>query len=536
MKDMSVLKKFYLMAGLVGVVLLLQAALTLKGMSTLDDGGTQIAAREVPILNRAHDLKLSVVQVQQWLTDISATRGRDGLDDGFVEAENNANHFRALVAELVELDSENSARYEGLLAPFEAYYETGRRMAQAYIDEGPDGGNKMMGEFDEVAAGIASKADVLLADTQQRTAAVLVEQEGHINSAWRVFVVSALLVAVVVGFMSYIIWHAMRRLSPPVAELKRVAKGDLSGAEIAVANGDEIGQLCMVVNEMRDKLRGILSQVNNASSHVSATASEVSLVTQQSNQAVERQRGDLDQLATAMNEMSATAHEIASNAATASEKAKNSDEAAAAGKTVVGQTMAAINQLAQEVASTAEVIGDVAVHSDRIGGVLEVIRGIAEQTNLLALNAAIEAARAGEQGRGFAVVADEVRNLAQRTQESTKEIEDMVDRLQRGARQAVEVMERGRSQAEESIRHATNAGSQLENITRAVSAITDMNHQIATAAEEQSAVTEEMNRNVVGIQEMANQISTGMGQTAASSQRLNQQTVDLTSLVERFVF
>ena len=535
MKNIKLLHKFQVMVALMALVILVQVVLIFNSISTLDDGSARIAQREVPILNKAHDLKLAVVQVQQWLTDISATRGRDGLDDGFLEAENNAVRFRALVAELQQLDAENGARYQELLAPFEAYYETGRQMAQAYIDEGPAGGNMMMGQFDEVAEKIASSVDALLADTQNRSAAVLADQRAQVKTAWRIFVISAVLMIMALGLMFYVIWHGMRRLPPSVEGVKRVANGDLTGAELAAAETDEIGQLCSAVDEMRARLRGILTQVSETSGHVASMASEVFSITEQSSQATERQRGDLDQLATAMNEMSATAHDIANNAAAAAGKAKESDDAAAAGKAVVGQTINAINQLAQEVVSAAQAIEKVAEDSNSIGRVLEVIHGIAEQTNLLALNAAIEAARAGEQGRGFAVVADEVRTLAQRTQESTTEIEEMISRLQHGTQQAVQVMERGRSQADESRQQAEKAGEQLEEITAAVSAITDMNHQIATAAEEQSAVTEEMNRNVVAIQEMGNQISSGTEQTASSGRQLNLQTTTLSELVNKFV-
>jgi len=535
MKNINLLHKFQVMVALLALVILVQAILIANSMSTLDDGSSHIAEREVPILNKAHDLKLAVVQVQQWFTDISATRGRDGLDDGFTEAESNANHFRALVAELQQLDAENGARYQELLVPFEAYYETGRRMAQAYIDEGPAGGNRMMGQFDEVAAQIASRVDALLAETQKRSATVLAEQSAQVAAAWRIFVISAALMIVALGLMFYVIWHGMRRLPPSLEGLKQVANGDLTGAELATAETDEIGQLCSAVDEMRARLRETLSQVSETSGHVSSLGSEVFSVAEQSSQATERQRSDLDQLATAMNEMSATANDIAGNASAAAGKAKESDMAAAAGKAVVGQTISAINQLAQDVASASQAIEKLAEDSKSIGGVLEVIQGIAEQTNLLALNAAIEAARAGEQGRGFAVVADEVRSLAQRTQESTAEIEAMISRLQAGTQQAVQVMERGRSQTDESRQQAEKAGQQLEEITAAVSAITDMNHQIATAAEEQSAVTEEMNRNVVAIQEMANQISSGTEQTASSGRQLNLQTTTLSELVNKFV-
>ena len=235
-----------------------------------------------------------------------------------------------------------------------------------------------------------------------------------------------------------------------------------------------------------------------------------------------------------MNEMTATVQEVASHAAHAAEAATSARDEAQGGQRVVSANIDAIQRLADEVMQTAELINRLAEDSNAIGTVLDVIRGIAEQTNLLALNAAIEAARAGEQGRGFAVVADEVRTLAQRTQESTSEIQDMIERLQAGARNAVEAMEKGRAGAESSVRQAVTAGESLQAINQAVAAISDMNLQIATAAEEQSAVAEEINRNITTINMVADETAVGAEQTAEASQELARLAMNLQRIVSQF--
>ncbi|NHZ69797.1 MAG: methyl-accepting chemotaxis protein, partial [Thermotogales bacterium] len=257
-------------------------------------------------------------------------------------------------------------------------------------------------------------------------------------------------------------------------------------------------------------------------------------VTSTTREGVQRQKSEIDQVATAMTEMAATVQEVARNAATAAGAARDANEEAGSGKRVVKETIQAINSLAGEVQSASDVINQLAADSEAIGGVLDVIRGIAEQTNLLALNAAIEAARAGEQGRGFAVVADEVRTLAQRTQTSTQEIQSMIEKVQSGARNAVNVMESGREQAAGSVSKAGEAGTSLETINSAVSAINDMNMQIASAAEEQSAVAEEINRNIVNIGIVADETADGSNKIANANEDLVRLGGQLQSIVSMF--
>ncbi|WP_420793894.1 methyl-accepting chemotaxis protein [Pseudomonas fontis] len=247
-----------------------------------------------------------------------------------------------------------------------------------------------------------------------------------------------------------------------------------------------------------------------------------------------QQYREVDQVATASHEMSATAQDVARNAALAAEAARGADLATREGIEMIHHTTRAIEQLACEMSAGMEEVQQLASRSDQIGSVLEVIRAIAEQTNLLALNAAIEAARAGEAGRGFAVVADEVRNLAKRTQDSVEEIRQVIEGLQQGTRDVVGSMHSSHRQAQGSVERAEQAVPALQRISEAVAVITDMNLQIASAAEEQSAVAEEVNRNVASIRDVTESLSSQADESAQISQALNRLANHQQGLMEQF--
>ncbi len=297
---------------------------------------------------------------------------------------------------------------------------------------------------------------------------------------------------------------------------------------------DEISQLSAAFNHFAEKIRQIIQQVLQSSEQLNSSAKEMSVITQETSAGIQHQQTETDQLATAMNEMTATVQEVASNAAHAAESARNANSSTSEGQQVVNRVISSINSLAQGINQSSSVISQLETESDNIGSVLDVIRGIAEQTNLLALNAAIEAARAGEQGRGFAVVADEVRTLASRTQQSTEEIQTMIQKLQEGAQEAVAVMETSNNKTHDSVNTAAEAGEALNTINTAVNNITDMNLQIASAAEEQGAASEEINRNVININDIAQQTTARSQQTAEASEKLARLSSELQALVMQF--
>jgi len=318
-----------------------------------------------------------------------------------------------------------------------------------------------------------------------------------------------------------------------MSNMERCAEGDLT-VEVKQEGLSELQSLSLTLKSLVDSLNIQVSEIQGNIVNVSNSAGELSIITSETNQAIQQQQQETDQVATAINEMSATVQEVATHAEEAAAAAQSADVATSEGKKVVEDTINEIDSLAMEIDRSTQVIEKLKKESENIGSVMGVIRGIAEQTNLLALNAAIEAARAGEQGRGFAVVADEVRVLASRTQESTQEIESMIDKIQTGASEAMKAMEDSKGRTSSTVEQAAEAGVALETISQAVTAISDMNTQIASAAEEQSAVAEEISKNIESISQVAEVTSNGATRTAASSDSLADLSDKLQSVVAHF--
>lgn len=341
--------------------------------------------------------------------------------------------------------------------------------------------------------------------------------------------------ALLVGVLAA--WIISRQIVLPLRQtlvaVDRVANGDLTH-DLNVTRRDELGQLQQSMQRMTLALRSLVGGITDGVTQIASAAEQLSAVTEQTSAGVNTQKIETDQLATAMNEMAATVQEVARNAEQASEAAVAADQQAREGQTVVDQAIAEIERLASEVEHSSEAVNDLKVESDKIGGILDVIKSVAQQTNLLALNAAIEAARAGEAGRGFAVVADEVRSLAQRTQTSTQEIEALIGALQNGTQQVTRAMDSSLELTSSSVTLTRKAGISLGSITQTVSAIQSMNQQIATAAEEQSAVAEEINRSVINVRDVSEQTSAASEETAASSVELARLGTHLQSLVGKF--
>ncbi|WP_420066354.1 methyl-accepting chemotaxis protein [Pseudomonas asplenii] len=286
---------------------------------------------------------------------------------------------------------------------------------------------------------------------------------------------------------------------------------------------------------MQDNLRKTIEQISGSATQLASAAEELSAVTEEASRGLQQQNNEIEQAATAVNEMTSAVEEVARNAVSTSEASQQSNHAARDGRDRVVETVEAIQAMSHDVQSTSALIEGLAAQGRDIGQVLDVIRAIAEQTNLLALNAAIEAARAGEAGRGFAVVADEVRALAHRTQQSTREIEQMVAGIQNGTSEAVQSMQQSNQRTQDTLERARAAGVALEQITQSINLINERNLVIASASEEQAQVSREVDRNLVNIRDLASQSTAGANQTSAASHELSRLAVDLRAMVARFV-
>ncbi len=373
---------------------------------------------------------------------------------------------------------------------------------------------------------------VLLADS--------VKLQAVLDDAQQSGTIKAVLVAVAAGLVGLLlIWLTASGVTRPinsVAEmLKAIASGDGDLTQrLHYSKKDELGELVSWFNRFLDKLQPTIAQIKQSITDARGTADQSSEIARQTSEGMQVQFREIDQVATASNEMSATAHDVANSASSAANAAKGADQSARDGMSIIERSTRDINQLADEVSKAVTEVEALAVNSEQIGSVLEVIRSIAEQTNLLALNAAIEAARAGESGRGFAVVADEVRNLAKRTQDSVEEIRLVIERIQSGTRGVVATMHSSQTQAHSNAGQIQQAVQALSKISDAVTVISDMNLQIASAAEQQSAVAEEVNRNVSAIRTVTETLTGQATESAQISSQLNALTNHQMKLMDQF--
>ena len=427
--------------------------------------------------------------------------------------------------------------FDAIESPHQALHQSATRILRAV-----DAGNRQQGLaiYQRESLGYLEALRALLnslgAQLAEQRDAVMTQAERTTWVATATMILAALLAVALAGLLGWLLTRAIvTPLQDTTRHLRSIAEGegDLT-QRLPIRSRDEVADLSAAFNGFAERVHGLVKQVVEASGQLAAAADQLAATSGETRQQVHTQQLEVEQVVTAMHQMATTVQEVANNAAETASATDATDDQSKVGTEEVERTIESIQSLAQQVEDSSKIISTLSADSDEIGKILEVIRGIAEQTNLLALNATIEAARAGEQGRGFAVVADEVRTLAARTQDATKDVREMIERLQSSAAKAVASMGEGRDKARGGVEQAARAGESLQVISHSIGTINAMSTRIAGAAEQQSTVAMKVNRNVENISDEVKQTAAGADQIAATSETLSALAADLQSRVRRF--
>lgn len=537
LRTMNIAPRAFLGFALIGTLMLILGFFALMQMSKIREAGDEVATNSVPSiqsLDRLIEVSIRLRVLSYRLLINREPEIQQKTLDLFVMRNKQITDAQAIYEKLINTPDERAA-YNDYVQLLNQYRQLEERMKSLSI----------AGKIDELGKLLNSES-LFNSDQMNVALAKLVEINGkqlkdtnkdaadQYTSAFEL-VIGLLIIATILTIL--FAWLLTKSITQPIAAAleaaETIAEGNLT-RPIKADGTDEAGRLLMAMQKMQEKLRDTLMRISGSATQLASAAEELNAVTDESARGLSQQNNEIEQAATAVNQMTSVVEEVARNAVSTSEASKNATSSVGDGRDLVMETVNAIERMSGDVQGTAVLIGNLAEESRDIGKVLDVIRGLADQTNLLALNAAIEAARAGEAGRGFAVVADEVRALAHRTQQSTSEIERMVGSIQGGTEQAVSSMRNSTERAESTLNIAKGAGLALDTINTAVVEINERNLVIASAAEEQAQVAREVDRNLVNIRDLSTQSSEGAAQTSAASSELTRLAVDLNTMVSRF--
>lgn len=524
--------------GILALILLLQGLFGLNNMSAIHERAEEMNNNWIPALNAVGELNLALMRYRvsavRLVIDVdpaSLAKAESNLQARSLEAEAAQSAYEKLITEPKE-----QAIFAELREVKKRYMQGTERILAAMKAGNQANALDIIEREQNPLADQLTKMLLELGKINRDGAAAAAKQSEQTYASSKVLVIGSIVVAlfVTVALAMLISRSIVTPLQQAVQATETIASGNLT-QKIHFEGHDEPAQVLTALALMQDNLRSTVSQIGNTSVQLASAGEELSSVTEDSSRNLQRQNDEIQQAASAVTEMSAAVDEVARNAVSTAEASNQSSRLAHEGRDKVAQTVSALKTMTTEFTRTSALIGGLAEQSQDIGKVLDVIRAIAEQTNLLALNAAIEAARAGEAGRGFAVVADEVRALAHRTQVSTQEIEQMISKVQGGTKAAVDSMRGSVQRAGQTLGVAEEAGIALEQIYQTAGQISERNLLIASASEEQAAVAREVDRNIINISDLSTQSAAGANQTSAATYELARLATDLNTLVSRFV-
>ncbi len=534
LKKMPIATKIFLIPGIAALSFIIYLLITVY--TALNNGATLEKVQKVQF--PALQLSASTLVDMQKVRDTLASAVTTGDQDTLTMAQELAEEAKSGLNQIASISPEFRSEISRISSGFDNYFDVAYDVSQSMVN-----GTADFSRLGELSAQMNLSYDgAIAAMSQFRDAQQAAFEEAFKNtdSANTSLISTGVILAVVVTILLFgtavpIVRGIKQSIDDVVRSLKDIAQenGDLT-VRIETKSEDEIGELVYWFNQFMDKLQGVVRDVVEASLPLSNLAQNLRGVTEETQRTIDVQQKSATNAKRAVDTMSGSVDGVAHSAAQAASDANEATTAASEGRQIVQQTVTSIQQLAENVRETADVIARLESDSNKVGSVLDVIKGIAEQTNLLALNAAIEAARAGEQGRGFAVVADEVRTLASRTQQSTEEIQSTIEQLQNAAHSAVEVMSRGTEQATSSVETANKAGSSLETITSTIGRINQMNEQIAHNTEDQRTVAVDIVRHVDEIHERTEQTASRSGELGSMCNELADLAQHLESIAKQF--